>query len=791
MLKSLAQRVFVAALAVGVCALVAGCLSGNPSYFPYLIPGGPAVQTHPKPAGPGYFADFDPHACRIEVRPENCTAPVRGTQVFIATVYDGEGIPRRKRRVEWIVEGPGSIVEVDESGWLPGRGMKVDNKYAFSHTDYFEHCITRGTDDPSDDFTIGPGQTWCVVTSAVEGQTTVIAYAPAIADWNHNKAYVTVNWVDARLQFPPPVTIRAGGEHTFITKVTKTGDAAPHFRIRYRIIDGPPAALASTRGGPVDSVTEAVTVVGEDGAARVNISQPSPAGGTNRIGIEVIKPNPDDPGKFTVVSTGQTRITWEGPQLGVNIGVSKVVPLDQEVTVTYAVASTGKVGTESVTLNAGVPEGMDLVRTEPRATVDGDLLIWTLPALAPGKKQTVQAIYRPRQVGSTTLTADVRTNEGLSSRGSMPVRVTEAKLLLKVDAPKSGVPGESLPFRVTVTNAGDAPAQKVRVQARLDDGLEPANRGGPLEETIDSLGAGQSRTVTLPVSAKRAGKLVFEAGAASEGGLVAIPQTATVDVREATLSVTAHGPPRAYVGQEVTWQLVIRNTGDVSLGNVSVRSTLPQQVRFVKATDGGHLVGGQVIWDLGAAPARQERTVAVTAVCDRLSDRAALTATVSASPVVEREGVVRTVALAKPVAPERPATAALEIIGIPALQVSVKDADDPVGVGQRTTYTIRVKNAGTLAAAKVELSAEVPSQFKALRASGPGAQGKIDGQRVSFPVLESLSPNAESTFVVEVEAVVPGEARFRAEVRSVLLSQPLRAEEPTRVLGKESRPAGQ
>ena len=59
---------------------------------------------------------------------------------------------------------------------------------------------------------------------------------------------------------------------------------------------------------------------------------------------------------------------------------------------------------------------------------------------------------------------------------------------------------------------------------------------------------------------------------------------------------------------------------------------------------------------------------------------------------------------------------------------------------------------------------------------------------MTFPAIDSLAPNAEATFVVEVEGLAPGNAPFRAEVRSVLLAQPLRAEEPTRVLGRETQP---
>jgi len=780
--KSLVSRVLVALLPVSVCALVAGCLSGNPSYFPYLLHSGPAIQTHSKPPGPGYYADFDPYACRIELRPDVCTAPVRGSQVFIATVYDGEGVPRRKRRVEWMIEGRGTIIEVDESGILHDRGMKVDNRFAFSFTNYLEHCITRGTEE----FTIGPGQTWCVVTSAVEGETTVIAYAPAIADWEKARVYARLNWVDGHLRFPPPVTTRAGGEYTLGTSV-QSGSAGD-FRIRYRIVDGPPAALASTRGAPVDSVTEAVADVGPDGAAKVQISQPAPAAGTNRIAIEVIKSNRDNPDQFTVVSKGETKVTWQAANLGLTITAPRTAARNQDVPVTYKLAGPDKSSAEAVTITARVPDGLQLVRTEPRAVVDGDELIWTLPS---GDSRAVAAVYRSSKVGEYRLTADARSGDGVASRGSTSFAVSEAKLLLRLDSPKTALMGASVSFQATVTNTGDGPAERVRVQARLGEGLEAA-KATSLDQTIPSLSPGQSRSVTFPVVANKGGKLSFQFEATADGGLTAAPQLAAIDVDDVQLSLSAHGPPRGYVGQEVTWGLVVQNTGRVPLENVIVRAALPAEVRFVKASDGGRIVGRQVVWDLGTAPTSREWPISVTATCERLSAATALTATVSGRLPGDRA--------AKAIGPEKPVESAFEIIGIPALQMSLKDSNDPIGVGQRTTYTIRVKNAGTLTARKVIVSGEVPEStekagdvpkptMRLIRATGPGPQGTIDNQRVTFPAIDSLAPNAEATFVVEVEGLMPGDAKFRAEVRSVLLAQPLRAEEPTRILGRESRPA--
>lgn len=782
-----AIRALGSALAAASVLLVAGCLSDGPSYFPYLLTGGPAVRTHAKPVGPGFFANFDPHAHRIEVRPEAITAPVRGTQVLIATIYDRDGKPRRKRRVEWIVEGPGSIVEVDESGWLPGRGMKIDNKYAYSHTDYFEHTITRGNEDPKDDFAIGPGQTWVAITSAVEGQTTVIAYAPEISDWDNNKVYVRVNWIDANMKYPPAATARAGGEYTFATKITRPGEGASGYRIRYRIIEGPTAALFSGREPPVGSVAETIAYVGEDGLAKVSIAQSTAIPGKNRIAIEVIKPNPEASGQFTVVSRGETTITWESPQLNVNVSAPRSTSPSQDVQVSYVVGGTA-VETQAVMLSATIPEDLELIRTEPRASQDGATLIWSLPGLTPGQQHTVTATYRPRKLGLVNLAATARTPDGLSARGFQPLDVSDSsRLEVKLDGPAMGIVGESMPFQVTVTNASDMPANKVRLRARLDQGLEGPNKLDVLEQTIPTLAPGESKTVNLPVNASKAGKFLVQANATADGNLIAPPRTASITVQDAQLAVTLHGGGRAYVGQEMNWKLVVRNTGESSLGNIVLKANLPPEVTFVSATDGGEINGRQVIWNLGQAPARSDRSVGITVQCDRLVSKGVLAATVAANPVNVRDGVVRPVSMVKPLA-SHSAELPFEVIGVPALQVNVRDSDDPVGVGARTTYTVRVKNTGSLAANQVVLSALVPSNMRALRANGPGRSGKIDGDRIEYPAIESLAPGAESTFVVEVEGLVPGDSRFRAEVRSPVLKQPLRAEEPTRVVARTSSP---
>jgi len=135
---------------------------------------------------------------------------------------------------------------------------------------------------------------------------------------------------------------------------------------------------------------------------------------------------------------------------------------------------------------------------------------------------------------------------------------------------------------------------------------------------------------------------------------------------------------------------------------------------------------------------------------------------------------------------ERKAETALEVLGIPALQVEVTDLNDPITVGGRTRYTIRVTNKGTLPAREVDVVAVLPTQLKFLAGYGPKSP-RVEKAEVIFGPIDTIAPNQPLTFAVDVETVAPGDVRFRAEVRSPILAKPVRVEEATRVLPETTR----
>ena len=152
-----------------VCA-AGGCgVTHNPAYFPdYFFPFGDIIPTHAKPGGPSYFNNFDPHAVRLEVRPigvndNNVVNQVRTQHVILATIYDENNLPRRNRRVEWMIDGVGNILDVDESGVFAGRGYKTNNKHGVSYTATHEHRLNRGNTNAGDDFMVRPGDRKSVV----------------------------------------------------------------------------------------------------------------------------------------------------------------------------------------------------------------------------------------------------------------------------------------------------------------------------------------------------------------------------------------------------------------------------------------------------------------------------------------------------------------------------------------------------------------------------------------------------------------------------------------------------
>jgi hypothetical protein len=131
---------------------------------------------------------------------------------------------------------------------------------------------------------------------------------------------------------------------------------------------------------------------------------------------------------------------------------------------------------------------------------------------------------------------------------------------------------------------------------------------------------------------------------------------------------------------------------------------------------------------------------------------------------------------------------AIEINGLPALGIELRDSADPIEVNGTTTYDIEITNRGSLAGTGIEIVAVVPPQLKVIRTRGP-TEPRIEGGRVTFPAMATLPVGQKIAYGVEVQAVGSGKPIFQVELRSATLREPVIQQESTTVI-QPNAPAG-
>lgn len=752
-----------------------GCFGGtqNPSYFPYWLPTGDLIRTHAKPIGPGYYANFDPHAVDLAVETTTTPAQVGSQVVILATVRDEKGLPRRNRRIEWKVNN-GNIIEVDESGYLPGRGG-IEGNTAFSFTGHGEQRLSRGNINKADDIMLRPGQTWCVVSSPVETDTHVTVVVPGIFNWDKRLKTVVVRWVDATWEFPPRAVAKFGTEHEFVTRIARFTDRQPltKYRVRYKILDGPAAVLLPSQA------REQVVITDLNGLAKVKIRQLSPASGVNRVGVEIIRPpDPTTPtGAGVPIVTGETAVDWLAPNVSLSHVGPPAIAIGQNVTYTTSAKNDGRIDSQWVMFKIPIPDGMELVSSNPAQEPRGGVLEFPFAPLAVGQTQTVQTTFRAKRAGPIRSVALLTTAEGQSLQQEANTLVTTPGLKVDLIAPQTGILDVPINYLIRLTNPGTGDLDEVQVVAGFEIGLEhekiknPTNepKNNILSTTVKNLKAGETRDEVLILTPRRAGQLNVRVTAT--GGGLQSQATHAVNVQKPNVSLKVEGPSKRYVGRPAEWRIIVKNLGEAEQSGVVVRDRLPAELRFTSASRDGVHVAGVVTWNLAKLKPGEEVVLDLITECVKPAIAAEKVTSLNADGGVRAEKSAR-----------------IEIEGIAALNFELKDETDPVEVGKNAVYVVTLSNSGSAPAQLINLKATAPALLKPVRATGPTKEN-VAGQIVTFQRVEALQPGQKITFRIECQAIQAGDARFRVEYTSQLNATPIFREEATRIVAPFQEPA--
>lgn len=452
-------------------------------------------------------------------------------------------------------------------------------------------------------------------------------------------------------------------------------------------------------------------------------------------------------------------LEWIGPP---------TAKLNQPTDYSVVVRNACNIPVQQVLVRVKLPSGMSVNATEPKAVTDANVIVWELGTLMPRQEKVLQTRVLCEAKG------DMMPQAWVTFTGSavMRVLVREPKLVLKASAPERVLVGDAATFTLTVTNPGDGPAEQVKLQAILSDGLEHA-RGSKLDFDIGNLAPGESRSVQLICATKAGGEQRCDASVIADA-THKTEDRAAVNVIMPRLDLALIGPGLRYLDRKATYTLRVTNPGDAPATNVMVSNLVPNGFKFISASDGGRhdFSAHTVSWFLGEIGP-------------------GLTKEVKLEVVAINPGEFRQKALATAARGLRQETELLtRIEGLSALLLEVVDTEDPIEVGGETTYEIRITNTGSKPETDIKVVCMLPDKMEFKSAQGP-TRFVPEGKTVVFEPLPKLAARADALYRLTVKTVAAGDVRFKTEVTSTTLVEPVLEMEATRIYADAPERPGQ
>lgn len=477
-------------------------------------------------------------------------------------------------------------------------------------------------------------------------------------------------------------------------------------------------------------------------------------------------PSPTTPttGLVAVSAPGSSVIsrTYPWPECGI-VQLDKIMPneigLNRSFNYTIKITNLTESKLTDIVITELLPDNFKYMSSNPAAKHEEKKLTWDIPTLGPKARQQYTVS------GMATYTASLKYCTSVITPvipACAVVEVIQPELKLTKTAPAEVLLCDLIPVRFVATNSGTGSIQNVKIVENLPAGLRTTDGKSQLVFDAGTLGAGQSRQFTAELRATQTGTFVSSAVASSTTGLSVESSATTTSVGMPVLAISKTGPERLYIGRPAEYEITITNTSDVSAKNAILEDTIPDGVSGVKATAGAKPAGSKLIWEFGTLEPNASKDVRVTYTPTK-AGTLINSATVTAYCAEAVTSTMRT-----------------SVTGIPALSMEVVDIEDPVRIGTRATYVIRVENQGSATATNIRIACFLENNVQYISSAGATASSK-EGQTVRFFPLGSLAPKAKAAWRVVVEAVRPGDVRFKAVMNADQLSRPVEETESTHI----------
>ncbi len=423
-----------------------------------------------------------------------------------------------------------------------------------------------------------------------------------------------------------------------------------------------------------------------------------------------------------------------------------------------AVTNNGPSDADNVTIVDTLPAGFSPVSVDnaTSCSIAANVVSCSFPTVPNGSTETVvitadvDSDLPDGSIHTNTATADSDSSEPVSDSEDTAVQ-RQSDLGITKTSDGTAVAGTNQTYTITVTNNGLSDAANVTVTDALPAGITFVS---------DSLGActavGAVVTCSIQTMTNQAEVVLdlvvavsdaatnptVNAVAASSDSTDPNPDnntaTDSTDITyqaDLTLSKSAMPSP-ATPGQDITWTLVVSNSGPSIANNVVVTDVLPTGATYQSASSGCSEISGTVTCVASAVPAGGQVSFTITA---KLASSLTGTITNSASTVSDTPD---------PDPENNTSTDETSLSPSADLSMTKTANPDPVTAGEQLTYTLTVSNAGPSDASNISITDVVPSGLTVVEASlSPDCA--LSGQTVS---CSTASLVAGSDYVLTIVA---------------------------------------
>ncbi len=407
-----------------------------------------------------------------------------------------------------------------------------------------------------------------------------------------------------------------------------------------------------------------------------------------------------------------------------------------------------------VVVTTHLPEGVTFLKSNPEADVQGRKLVWNIGSMSKGQVIHARVFLRCECEGDLC-TCFCAT--------ASPVRFCSllcAKPILSCSkcGPQEFCPGDPVNFNITVSNHGSCAAEDVVVTDQVPDGLEHQSGQRTLCFRLGTLEPCQTKKINVCFTATKRGR-ICNTIVVTACNADPVSCQWCCDCCKECIELNKVGPKEQQIGKNADYQITVFNPGDKPLTEVVVTDNAPANTSIV-AANGAAVNGNQAVWRL-----RELRPG------EKVNFNLTLT-TCTPGCFTNRVHVTNC----------QNCTACAEFTtrwrGRPALTVQICDTEDPICVGEMTSYCISVVNQGSEADNNVAVTVRFPNEIQPISATGD-TPGQVCGQTVTFAPYNNFRPRQTLSYRIDARARESGDARVIVEVSSDSIRTPIEQQEST------------